>query len=91
MADDPSASAPPPIPDFPFIPITDRAAYLARVHYGVMGLLLTITIVAFSARLYVRVWPVWRVGWDDVLIALGFVCLSTQTKDGEEGEMLTLM
>ncbi|KAK0620737.1 hypothetical protein B0T14DRAFT_546461 [Immersiella caudata] len=69
-----NATSPPPIPfDIPFLPISDRAAYLARIHYGVMAPLLALTLVAFSSRLYVRTWPVWRVGWDDALVALGFL------------------
>ncbi|KAK4444170.1 hypothetical protein QBC34DRAFT_475490 [Podospora aff. communis PSN243] len=75
--DDPAATnatSPPPIAyDVPILPISDRAAYLARVHYGVMAPLLALTLVTFSARLYVRTWPVWRVGWDDALVALGFL------------------
>jgi hypothetical protein len=74
--DDPgttNATSPPPIPDIPFLPISDRAAYLARIHYGVMAPLLALTLVAFSSRLYVRTWPAWRVGWDDALVALGFL------------------
>ena len=68
-----TASGPPPIPTEPFIPISDRAAFLARVHFGVIVPLLALTVVSFSARLYIRTWPIWRVGWDDWLIALGFV------------------
>ena len=55
------------------VPISDRAAYLARVHIGVTVPLLAVTLVPFFARLYIRVWPVWRFGWDDALIVLGFV------------------
>jgi len=75
--DDPTAtsSGPPPIPTDPFIPISDRAALLARVYFGFTGTLLALTLIPFSARLYVRTWPTWRVGWDDWLIAMGFVSL----------------
>ncbi|KAK1751907.1 hypothetical protein QBC47DRAFT_79381 [Echria macrotheca] len=70
-----NSGSPPPFPnDEPLmIPVSDRAAYLARVHYGVMGPLLMVALIAFSCRFYVRVRPVWRVGWDDWLIALGFL------------------
>jgi hypothetical protein len=68
------SSAPPPSPAGPFlIPITDRAAFLARVHFGVTISLLAVTLIPFCARLYVRIWPVWRFGWDDFLITAGFV------------------
>ncbi|KAK0720214.1 hypothetical protein B0H67DRAFT_599766 [Lasiosphaeris hirsuta] len=53
---------------------SERAAKLARVHIGVTIPLLTITLIPFFARLYVRVWPVWRFGWDDGLIVAGFAC-----------------
>lgn len=53
------------------IPITDRAAYLARVHIGVTIPLLALCLVPFSARLYIRAWPIWRFGWDDALIVAG--------------------
>lgn len=68
-----TSSGPPPIPTVPFLPISDRAAFLARVHFGVTVPLLALTLIPFFARLYIRIWPVWRVGWDDWLIALGFV------------------
>ena len=55
------------------IPISDRAAYLGRVHMGVTIPLLTLCLVPFFIRLYVRVRPVWQVGWDDCFIVLGFV------------------
>ena len=55
------------------IPISERAAYLARVHIGVTIPLLALCLVPFCARLYVRMRPVWRVGWDDGFIVLGFV------------------
>ncbi|KAK0619039.1 hypothetical protein B0T14DRAFT_565936 [Immersiella caudata] len=64
---------PPPMPTVPFIPISPRAAFLARVHFGVTVPLLALTLIPFSARLYIRTWPQWRVSWDDLLIALGFV------------------
>ncbi|KAK1749701.1 hypothetical protein QBC47DRAFT_395505 [Echria macrotheca] len=68
-----NTTVPPPMPTGAFVPISDRAALLARVHFGVTVPLLVLSFVAFSARLYVRTRPVWRVGWDDWLIALGFL------------------
>jgi hypothetical protein len=56
-----------------FVPISDHAAYLARVHTGVTVFLLALCLVPFTARFYTRVRPVVRLGWDDALIALGFV------------------
>jgi hypothetical protein len=55
------------------IVISDRAALLARVHVGVTIPLLALCLVPFCTRLYVRIRPVWRVGWDDVFIVLGLV------------------
>jgi hypothetical protein len=55
------------------IPISDRAAYLGRVHVGITIPLLALCLVPFSARLYTRVRPVMRCGWDDVFMVLGFV------------------
>ena len=59
------------------IPVTERAAYLARVHYGVTIPLLALCLVPFIARLYVRIRPVWRIGWDDGFIIVGFVSPTT--------------
>ncbi|KAK0639830.1 hypothetical protein B0T16DRAFT_337637 [Cercophora newfieldiana] len=61
------------MPTGPFLPISPRAALLARVHFGLTVPLLALTLIAFSARLYIRTWPQWRVSWDDLLIALGFI------------------
>lgn len=54
-------------------PISEKAAYLARVHVGVTISLLTLCLVPFCARLYVRIRPVWRLAWDDWFIILGLV------------------
>ncbi|KAK1757163.1 hypothetical protein QBC47DRAFT_175887 [Echria macrotheca] len=59
------------------IPISDRSAHLARVHLGVTIPLLVVTLVPLVARVYVRVWPVWRFGWDDALILAGFAAAVT--------------
>ena len=55
------------------IPISDRTAYLSRVHVGVTIPVLALTLVPFVARLYVRTRPTWRMGWDDGFIIVGFV------------------
>ncbi|KAK4445774.1 hypothetical protein QBC34DRAFT_357697 [Podospora aff. communis PSN243] len=65
------------MPTGAFIPITPHAAYLARVHFGVTVPLLALGLISFSARCYIRTWPQWRVGWDDLLIALGFMTAIT--------------
>ncbi len=67
-------ATPDPFEDFQF-PISDEAAYLARVHVGVTVPLLALCLVPFCARLYVRVRPVWRLAWDDFFIILGLVGL----------------
>ncbi|KAK4194534.1 hypothetical protein QBC40DRAFT_32709 [Triangularia verruculosa] len=54
--------------------ITERAAFLARVHFGATVPLLALALVPFCARIYVRIWPVWRLGWDDVFIIAGLAC-----------------
>ncbi|KAK0739512.1 hypothetical protein B0T21DRAFT_346819 [Apiosordaria backusii] len=54
--------------------ITERAAFLARVHFGVTIPLLALALIPFCARIYVRIWPVWRLGWDDVFIIAGLAC-----------------
>lgn len=56
------------------IPITPRAALLARVYIGITVPLLALTLVAFIARVRIRVSPSWRVRLDDWLITFGFVC-----------------
>ncbi|KAK3326062.1 hypothetical protein B0H66DRAFT_600197 [Apodospora peruviana] len=61
----------------PFVPITDRAALLARVHIGVTIPLLALTLVPFVARIYSRIWPVWRIGFADWLIVIGFASAIT--------------
>ncbi|GAB1314652.1 Rhodopsin domain-containing protein [Madurella fahalii] len=54
--------------------ITERAAFLARVHVGVTIPLLALCLVPFFARIHVRVWPVWRFGLDDAFIVAGLLC-----------------
>jgi hypothetical protein len=55
------------------IPISAQAAYGARVHVGVTIPLLALCLVPFSTRLYIRIWPVWKAGWDDFFVVVGFV------------------
>jgi hypothetical protein len=57
-------------------PISEEAAYRARVHVGVTIPLLALCLMPFCARLYVRTRPVWRLAWDDFFIVLGLVRLS---------------
>ncbi|KAK4646183.1 hypothetical protein QC761_208210 [Podospora bellae-mahoneyi] len=54
--------------------ITERAAFLARLYFGVTVPLLALALVPFCARIYVRIWPVWRLGWDDAFIIAGVAC-----------------
>ncbi len=63
-------------PPFPGIPISERAAYLARVHIGVTSTLFFLCVVTFGTRIYQRIRPVWKVGLDDYFIVAGFVRLS---------------
>jgi hypothetical protein len=57
----------------PLIPVTERAAYLSRIHMGVTTPLLMLCLVTLGTRLYVRIRPVWKIGVDDVFIVLGLV------------------
>lgn len=55
-------------------PISERVAFLSRVHIGTTISLLALCLIPFFARIYIRVWPVWRFGWDDAFIVAGLVC-----------------
>ncbi|KAK1755544.1 hypothetical protein QBC47DRAFT_413299 [Echria macrotheca] len=71
-------SAPPPPFDpsqIQFLPVSAEMAYLSRVFIGVTSVLLFFCIITFVTRMYQRIRPVWKVGWDDYFIVLGF-CLS---------------
>jgi len=59
-------------PPFMF-PISERVAFLSRVHVGTTIPLLALCLVPFFARIYVRAWPVWRFGWDDGLVVASLV------------------
>ncbi|KAK4212548.1 hypothetical protein QBC37DRAFT_424738 [Rhypophila decipiens] len=61
----------------PMITISPRAAHLAQAHLGITVPVLALTLVAFTARVRVRVFPSWRVRADDWLIALGFASAIT--------------
>jgi hypothetical protein len=56
--------------------ISERAAYLSRVHVGVTIPLLTLCLITFYIRLYIRARPQWRFGWDDGFIVAGFVSIN---------------
>ncbi len=58
------------------LPISERVAYLSRVHVGTTIPLLGLCLVPFFARIYVRVWPVWRFGWDDGFIVAALVIIA---------------
>jgi len=62
-------------PPFPGVPISEHAAYLARVHIGVTATLMLLCVIAFGTRMYQRIRPVWKVGLDDGFIVAGFVSL----------------
>lgn len=67
-----NATVPPPVTG---VPITERAAYLSRVHIGVTSTLMLLCVIAFGTRMYQRIRPVWKVGLDDCFIVAGFVSL----------------
>ena len=61
----------------PFLfPISERVAFLSRIHIGTTIALLGLCLIPFFARIYIRVWPVWRFGWDDGFIVAGLVRLA---------------
>ena len=62
------------------IPISEHAAYLARVYIGVSAVLLFLCLVAFTTRIYQRIRPVWKAGLDDYFIVAGFVRSCPQTR-----------
>jgi hypothetical protein len=72
---EPSPGSPPgPIPMFA---ITERVALLSRVHLGTTTTLLVLCLIPFFARMYIRIWPVWRFGVDDAFIVAGLFCAIT--------------
>jgi hypothetical protein len=66
-----------PTADIPPFLITDRIALLSRVHVSTTLVLFVLCLIPFLARIYVRVWPVWRFGLDDGFIVAGLVSGST--------------
>ncbi len=67
-------------------PITERVALLSRVHVGTTIPLLALCLVPFFARIYVRVWPVWRFGWDDGLVVASLVSCGRSLVTGDAAE-----
>jgi hypothetical protein len=63
------------IPEFTGVPISERAAYLSRIHIGVTSALMFLCLITFSTRMWQRIRPVWKVGLDDYFIVAGFVRL----------------
>ncbi|KAK0749664.1 hypothetical protein B0T18DRAFT_324043 [Schizothecium vesticola] len=57
------------------MPVSERSAYLSRVFIGVTTVLVLLCTLTFATRMYQRVRPVWKVGWDDYFILVGY-CLS---------------
>ncbi|KAL2127144.1 hypothetical protein VTI74DRAFT_11258 [Chaetomium olivicolor] len=60
-------------PEAFLLPISDRAAFLARAHVGTTMSLVALCLAPFTTRICVRVWPAWRFGWDDAFIVAGLV------------------
>ncbi|KAK4151820.1 hypothetical protein C8A00DRAFT_16792 [Chaetomidium leptoderma] len=55
----------------PMFHVSERVAFLSRVHVGTTIPLLALCLVPLFARIYVRIWPVWRFGLDDGFIVAG--------------------
>jgi len=53
--------------------ISERAAALSRLHYGINTPLLALTILTVASRLYVRTYPKCILGWDDWCLLVGSV------------------
>lgn len=68
-------------------PISERIALLSRVHIGTTIPLLVLCLIPFFARMYIRIWPVWRFGVDDGFIVAGLVI---PTASGTASPNLTL-
>lgn len=58
---------------FTEIPISERMAYLSRIYISVTATLLLFCTLTILTRVYKRVGPVWKVGWDDYFIIIGYV------------------
>jgi len=68
-----STALPPPPPPITEFPILERQAYLSRIYISATSVLLLLCTLTFLTRMYQRVRPVWKVGWDDYFICLGYV------------------
>jgi hypothetical protein len=66
------------------VPISPEAAFRARIHYGVTVPLMALVLAALCGRLYLRLWPSYRMWVDDWFIVAGFVC-SREQLDRQEG------
>ncbi|KAK4164286.1 hypothetical protein QBC43DRAFT_288880 [Cladorrhinum sp. PSN259] len=77
----PSSSIPTPTPTLTmpppseiFVPVGEQKLMLAKSYVGITVTALVIALIPFAARIYVRLRPVWRFGWDDYLIGAGLAC-----------------
>ncbi|KAK0614592.1 hypothetical protein B0T14DRAFT_528770 [Immersiella caudata] len=72
-----ATEVPPPFDPslFTEVPISERQAHLSRVFVGVTSVLVVLCTLTFFVRMYQRIRPVWKVGWDDYFIVVGY-CLS---------------
>jgi len=58
---------------FTELPISERSAYLSRIYIGITSVLVLLCTLTFLTRMYQRIRPVWKVGWDDYFIVVGYV------------------
>ncbi|CAI4218965.1 unnamed protein product [Parascedosporium putredinis] len=65
----PTSETSPPLPVL--IPISADSARGSRVYIGVTTPLLAIALATYALRMYVRMKPIWRVGWEDYFITVG--------------------
>ncbi|KAK3995529.1 hypothetical protein QBC44DRAFT_18682 [Cladorrhinum sp. PSN332] len=75
--------SPPPTPTIPLtvpplseilFPVSDQNVELAKSYVVTTSIALVASLIPFAARIYVRIRPLWRLGWDDYLIGAGFAC-----------------
>jgi hypothetical protein len=57
----------------PVFTISDQSVSIAKIYFGVSIPLLIVTIIVFCNRIYLRIWPKWRIELADVFIVVGFV------------------
>ncbi|KAK3936054.1 hypothetical protein QBC46DRAFT_420451 [Diplogelasinospora grovesii] len=55
------------------IEISERAAYLARLHIGITSTVFALCALTFYTRMHQRMKPNWNVGQDDWFLTAGFV------------------